>query len=83
MCVCVTEGCVKDLTKKYAGQWLSLSSTRRLQLNERWWNDTLQPYAVTDSAAEHSENQHIRGTFCRRDLCFSPGGLEILHYPQF
>jgi len=54
------DGFVKDMTKKYAGHWLSCA--RRLRLNEQWWKDVLQPYAVQDSEMDHSENQHIRGT---------------------
>jgi len=55
----VTDGCVKDVTKKYAGHWLSCA--RRLRLSEEWWIDVLQPYAVTNTEMDDSENQHIRG----------------------
>lgn len=57
----MSDGYVKDVTKKYAGHWLSLSCAHRLRLNEQWWKDVLHPYTVPDSEMDHSENQHIRG----------------------
>jgi len=51
---------VKDVTKKYAGHWLMCA--RRLRLNESWWKDALQPYALKNVEMDHSENQHITGT---------------------
>jgi len=51
---------VKDVTKKYAGHWLMCA--RRLRLNEPWWKEVLQPYALKNAEMDDSENQHITGT---------------------
>ena len=54
---------MKDVTKKYAGHWLMCA--RRLRLNEQWWTDVLQPYALKNAEMDDSENQHITGMVSR------------------
>jgi len=74
-----TDGCVKDLTKKYAGHWLSCS--RRLRLDEAWWRDVLQQYAVRNSAMDDSENRHIHAQLLRKSLPATIG--EFKNHPLY
>jgi hypothetical protein len=53
------DNCVKDLTKKYAGHWLSCA--RKLRLSEEWWQQVLTPFQHPDAAREELENKRIHG----------------------
>jgi Rad4 transglutaminase-like domain len=50
---------VKDLTKKYAGHWLSCA--RKLRLSEEWWQQVLAPFHHSDTARDELENKRIHG----------------------
>ena len=50
---------VKDLTKKYAGHWLSCA--RKLRLSEEWWQQVLAPFQHSDSERDQLENKRIHG----------------------
>ena len=66
----LADGSVKDITAKYASQWLS--HTRKQRVESDWWRESLQPYASTNEELDDRENESIKGVhvfcvhFCRR-----------------
>ena len=50
---------VKDLTKRYATDWLTYN--RKLRLDETWWTISLQPFAWTNREQEEREDLIIHG----------------------
>lgn len=48
---------VKDLTKRYAPQWLTL--TQKLRVDASWWRKTLKPYAPPKTAWEREEDEEM------------------------
>ncbi|KAL1459358.1 hypothetical protein WDU94_011346 [Cyamophila willieti] len=48
---------VKDLTKRYAPQWLT--NTQKLRVDSSWWKKTLKPYAPPSTVWEREENEEL------------------------
>ena len=51
---------MKDVTKKYASNWLS--SSWKLRDDESWWQQVLLPYQPKVASKDDDEDQHIEGT---------------------
>lgn len=48
---------IKDLTKRYAPQWLT--NTQKLRVDAKWWRKTLKPYAPANTVWEREENEDL------------------------
>lgn len=48
---------VKDLTKRYAPQWLTM--TQKLRVDPGWWRRTLKPYTPPRSVWEREEDEEL------------------------
>uniref|UniRef100_A0A8D8YT42 DNA repair protein complementing XP-C cells n=1 Tax=Cacopsylla melanoneura TaxID=428564 RepID=A0A8D8YT42_9HEMI len=48
---------VKDLTKRYAPQWLT--NTQKLRVDASWWKKTLRPYVPPSTVWEREENEEL------------------------
>nr|KAG5702261.1 hypothetical protein BaRGS_030616 [Batillaria attramentaria] len=51
-------GCVKDITAKYAPQWLS--HTRKQRVDSDWWRESLEPHASLNEELDQLENDNIK-----------------------
>lgn len=58
VCMCL-DSTIKDVTKKYASNWLSTSW--KLRDDESWWQKVLLPYQPKLSSKDDKEDQHIEG----------------------
>ena len=57
------DGCVKDLTAKYAPHWLQ--RTRKERVDSTWWSPALRPFLSRDFFTEMQENEEIKGIASR------------------
>ncbi|GJQ66153.1 hypothetical protein Trydic_g4215 [Trypoxylus dichotomus] len=48
---------VKDLTKRYCSNWNTV--TRKLRVDDKWWNETLLPYKALSNAREREEDEEL------------------------
>ena len=59
-CPSTSENYVKDVTSKYASDWMH--STRKLRVCANWWQATLAPYCDPNTERESMENDEIKGS---------------------
>ncbi|KAI4468345.1 dna repair protein xp-c / rad4 [Holotrichia oblita] len=48
---------IKDLTKRYCLNWNTV--TRKLRVDDKWWNETLLPYKPPRSARDREEDEDL------------------------
>lgn len=51
------DGTFKDLTKRYAPQWLT--TTRKLRVESAWWDCTVAPWKPRSTAREREEDYEL------------------------
>ncbi|XP_025106845.1 DNA repair protein complementing XP-C cells-like [Pomacea canaliculata] len=73
------KGHVKDITARYAPQWLS--QTRKKRVNAEWWQETLEPYASTSKHLDDREDQEIAAVLMQKPLPTSIG--EYKNHPLY
>ncbi|XP_014247249.1 DNA repair protein complementing XP-C cells [Cimex lectularius] len=49
--------CIKDLTRRYAPQWLT--STQKLRVDPQWWQKSIEPWAPRNTKHERAENKEL------------------------
>ncbi len=83
----VSDGCVKDVTKRYASDWMS--QTRRLRVDATWWRDALDPFRPLDAKRDEQEELKLQGEFgcvlltdCRIDLASPMKDRGVTVVPQ-
>ncbi|KAI5702624.1 hypothetical protein M8J75_002241 [Diaphorina citri] len=64
---------VKDLTKRYAPQWLTM--TQKLRVDSAWWKKTLKPYVPPKTVWEREEDEELE-----RHLKDQPLPLSLSEY---
>ncbi|WAR25678.1 XPC-like protein [Mya arenaria] len=60
------DGHIKDVTARYASQWLT--ETRKLRVDRDWWGETLAPYSSQDKQADEQEDQQMAASTCYEDI---------------
>lgn len=50
---------IKDVTKKYASDWLS--SVKKIRLDESWWKNVLEPFQKEDCERDVKEEAYVHG----------------------
>ncbi|KAL3852981.1 hypothetical protein ACJMK2_016578 [Sinanodonta woodiana] len=61
-----TEGTLKDVTARYASQWMT--ETRKLRIESDWWEETLEPYRPLNTDVEEREDQEIKSHLIQKPL---------------
>jgi len=56
---CFVDETIKDVTKKYASDWSSLSW--KLRDDDAWWQQVILPFQPKSSPKDENEDQHIEG----------------------
>lgn len=51
------DGTIKDVTRRYAPQWLTV--TRKQRADDTWWSETMAPYKPPNSAREREEDYDL------------------------
>ncbi|XP_076468748.1 DNA repair protein complementing XP-C cells homolog [Babylonia areolata] len=73
------EGSVKDITAKYAPQWLS--HTRKQRVDSDWWRESLESFASANTALDDQENRDIKDHLVQRPLPTNIG--EYKNHPLY
>lgn len=54
---CNNDGSLKDVTRRYAPQWLTV--TRKQRADDKWWQDTIKPYLPHRTQRERDEDEDL------------------------
>lgn len=49
------EGLIKDVTRRYCPQWLSV--TRKQRIDEKWWTETIKNWPERETAISKQEDE--------------------------
>ncbi|KAK7102070.1 DNA repair protein complementing XP-C cells homolog isoform X2 [Littorina saxatilis] len=73
------DGSVKDITARYAPQWLT--HTRKQRVDSEWWRESLEPFGTSNEARDDQENKSIKAHLTQRPLPTSIG--EFKNHPMY
>lgn len=59
VCLWVLGDGIKDITKKYASEWLS--SVKKIRVDESWWKNVLAPFQKADCERDVKEEAYVHG----------------------
>ena len=59
--LCYVAGKVKDVTQKYDSGWMT--GTKKLRVDDVWWEEMLTPYHVKESKKTKQEDEKIKSKF--------------------
>ncbi|XP_052779234.1 DNA repair protein complementing XP-C cells-like [Mya arenaria] len=68
------DGHIKDVTARYASQWLT--ETRKLRVDRDWWGETLAPYSSQDKQADEQEDQQMAASLQQQPMPTSVGAFK-------
>ena len=57
---------MKDVTARYASQWLT--NTRKFRADEEWWAETVDCYTPGDRKMQEQEDREIQSHLLQRPL---------------
>lgn len=57
---------MKDITKKYVQDWMS--HTRKLRVDEEWWQDTMKAFSPPANARTKKEDKVIQANLMQQPL---------------
>lgn len=69
-----TAGHIRDVTARYASQWLT--ETRKLRTDQAWWEETLQPYGSLDKHLDDLEDNDMASCLQKQPLPTNIGAFK-------
>ncbi len=60
------DGCIKDVTKRYAANWFS--HTRKLRVDDNWWMESIEPFRPLNAHRDEQEDLKIRATLLQKPM---------------